>query len=806
VAGILMVARAAMRRQVGSLLAIALVIGVAGAAVLVASAGARRTATSLERFRDSTQAGDVELDVTTATPGEIATLRADPAVERVGVLRQIMLAPPGADERSGYLPAAGAVDATFGRDVDRARIIEGRRARPTSVDELEISETFASRFGLSVGDEVELGSYTPDQTRRGASGEDVGAPEGPAVRFRIVGIVRRPLDLGVAGASGGVLVATPAFHERYQGEIGGYVDALLRVRARDGDAGVPDVIRAAREIFGDRLFMTVGASGETQGVSDAIDVLSTALWVFAAIAALAGATTVAIIVVRQLGATTRDHAALAAMGLTARQRAVAVATVAAPAAIGGAVLAVVVAALLSPLFPFGIARDAEPNPGFHLDLVVLGLGVVAILGFTLAVGAVAAWRAARTSTREGEVPSPARPSATARMAARAGASPSLTTGLRMALEPGRRATAIPVRSALLGATIGTLGVTVMLVFGASLDNLAASPRLYGWGWDAAVEPNEPFSPRASGTCGDVDTSIADDPALGAVAAICLESVEVDGRPVTGWFLRPLRGTVTPAVVAGRAPAARGEVALGRATLEAIGREVGESVRVLGEDAQRFTIVGQVTFPHLSVEDTESIAEGALFAGSAVDDLFEPIAAQNVSFVADFADSVDVDALPRTRDGAWRLDSGLATPPAPPSEIDRVQQVDDLPIYLGLLLVFLAVASVTHVVAVGVRRRRHDLAVLRAVGFSRRDIRATITYQATALAVVALVIGIPLGCIVGRRVWSAVADGIGVGTEISLPITGLVGVAVTALLVANIIGLLGAAAALRDRPAQVLAVE
>src|SRR5688572_5664769 len=105
-AGILLVARSAMRRRTGSLVAIALVIGIAGAAVLVAAAGARRTATSLDRFRDSTLASDVELDIEAATREQLTELRRDPSVEQVGVLRQIMLASPGADERGGYLPAA----------------------------------------------------------------------------------------------------------------------------------------------------------------------------------------------------------------------------------------------------------------------------------------------------------------------------------------------------------------------------------------------------------------------------------------------------------------------------------------------------------------------------------------------------------------------------------------------------------------------------------------------------------------------------------------------------------------------------
>ena len=46
-----------------------------------------------------------------------------------GLLRQVMLAPPGADQGNGYFPAATAVDATFGRDVDRPQGDRGS-ARP----------------------------------------------------------------------------------------------------------------------------------------------------------------------------------------------------------------------------------------------------------------------------------------------------------------------------------------------------------------------------------------------------------------------------------------------------------------------------------------------------------------------------------------------------------------------------------------------------------------------------------------------------------------------------------------------------
>ena len=80
------------------------------------------------------------------------------------------------------------------------------------------------------------------------------------------------------------------------------------------------------------------------------------------------------------------------------------------------------------------------------------------------------------------------------MAARAGLRPPVTNGLRMALEPGRGTTAVPVRSAFLGAVFGVVGLTAVLVFASSLGHLDSSPRLYGWTWDFKA-PDVTFSNR-----------------------------------------------------------------------------------------------------------------------------------------------------------------------------------------------------------------------------------------------------------------------------------------------------------------------
>ena len=66
------------------------------------------------------------------------------------------------------------------------------------------------------------------------------------MHLRVVGIVRRPLDLGDRGASGGVLILMPAFNRAYGNRIGSWSGAVLRVRTRAGnaDAFSPEITKA----------------------------------------------------------------------------------------------------------------------------------------------------------------------------------------------------------------------------------------------------------------------------------------------------------------------------------------------------------------------------------------------------------------------------------------------------------------------------------------------------------------------------------------------------------------------------------
>jgi ABC-type lipoprotein release transport system permease subunit len=57
----------------------------------------------------------------------------------------------------------------------------------------------------------------------------------------------------------------------------------------------------------------------------------------------------------------------------------------------------------------------------------------------------------------------------------------------------------------------------------------------------------------------------------------------------------------------------------------------------------------------------------------------------------------------------------------------------------------------------VRRRRHDLCVLKALGFRPVQVGACVGWQAMTMALVSLAIGLPLGVASGRWTWRVIAD-------------------------------------------------
>jgi ABC-type lipoprotein release transport system permease subunit len=134
------------------------------------------------------------------------------------------------------------------------------------------------------------------------------------------------------------------------------------------------------------------------------------------------------------------------------------------------------------------------------------------------------------------------------------------------------------------------------------------------------------------------------------------------------------------------------------------------------------------------------------------------------------------------------------------------RVRSVPLILAGLLALFAAATLTHALLTSVRLRARDLAVLKTMGFVRRQIRATVAWQTSALAVTTLLFGLPLGVIVGRAVWSVFADSLGVPGDPAISIAVFLVAVPATLLLANMIGALPARAAARTEAAVVLRTE
>jgi ABC-type antimicrobial peptide transport system permease subunit len=123
----------------------------------------------------------------------------------------------------------------------------------------------------------------------------------------------------------------------------------------------------------------------------------------------------------------------------------------------------------------------------------------------------------------------------------------------------------------------------------------------------------------------------------------------------------------------------------------------------------------------------------------------------------------------------------------------------------MALSLLALVTIVHLLLTSVRRRRRDFAVLRSIGFTRRQVRAAISWQAGTLTAVALSLGIPLGIVCGRVAWRLFAGQLGIVPVVVLPVI-LVLVVPAALALAVAVAAVPGESAARSRPAEILRSE
>lgn len=817
--------RAEMRSHLAATVALTLLVGIAGGVALATAAGARRTDTAFPRFLHASHAGDVLISPqATGLKGFYADIGRLPEVERTGAAAGVFLfyvSPSGKVDPS-LMTTFDSVDGRLGYAVDRPKILEGRLPDPGNPTEGLANRFLAERLHLHAGSKLRLISFREAPP---LDPSKVRASDYARVTFTITGIGVFPTDVVPVAQLDSLpqLLATPAYFRTYADPNSLAFDGLF-VRLRPGASvkrfhqKVDQIAARREEEIGGNYFFAEEADHNAR-VQRAIRPQSIALTLFSLLSAAAALLAIGQILSRQLFVDSGDYPILRGLGMTRTELVTLAMLRVILVAVAGAVIAVAVAFLASPIFPVGPARLAEPNPGFSANTAILGLGFVGIVLALIAVAAFPAWRGATAASGvlgAAEVRGAERPSRVAHAAARTSAPVTLSTGLRMALEPGRGRTAVPVRTALVGLIAAIAAVAAAFTYSTSLNRLVSTPRLYGWSWDTFVDIG--FGPIGTPTA---IRKISSDPSIAAMSAGTYGAngaITIQGNLVPAVGITPFKREVFPTIVEGRPPLAPDEIVLGTSTIRAVHAKVGDTINAtVNERLRPMRIVGRAVFPPMgrgSFTPT-GLGEGAMLTASS----FAPQFLQP----DDLYNFMLIRLRPGTSRAAFgrRLQAFLAASvpgcgdqvgacfPRPlerPADIANYARVRATPLILAGLLAVIAAAMIGHAQLTSVRRRRHDLAILKTLGFIRRQVTATIAWQATTFAAIALLVGLPVGVAAGRWVWTAFADQLGVPTEPLVSVPKILLSIPATLLLANLIAAIPGRIASRAEPAVILRTE
>jgi hypothetical protein len=105
-------------------------------------------------------------------------------------------------------------------------------------------------------------------------------------------------------------------------------------------------------------------------------------------------------------------------------------------------------------------------------------------------------------------------------------------------------------------------------------------------------------------------------------------------------------------------------------------------------------------------------------------------------------------------------------------MDLVDGVRVVPLLVAVLVAALGTAGAAPPPHQAVGRRQRDLAVLRALGLRPRQAGSIVGWHTATLALVAVVVGLPLGLVLGRVVWTALAELSRVFVYVDVDIVGL----------------------------------
>ncbi len=766
------VARAWLRRGWRASVAMGVLAGVVSGVVLWSWAADRRGASALDRFlahvaAPQVGAGFCEPDVTTEALAqhpelcssydplaELAAIRALPGV--VAATRQTTYVVRFELPDGGTVDAAPlgvALDPGFTTPDGDLRVVEGRVPDPAAPDQIAIGPNAARQTGAHVGDRVTVIPYTAEQFAVG----DMAEPRGERHQVTLVGILEGPADLlAVSGLTSDPSVpsASAAWGRRHGDGVAAY-GTFVVARLADGD--IPAFQTAVARRWPGRPVQVIRTEPlALSQLHDAIGYESLGLALMAGVGALLALVFVGQAVWRQAGREAEEARLYVVLGMRPRQLLAAATLSAGVPAACAALVAGVLAVGASSLAPIGQARRAELASGTRVDLTVLLVGgtVVAAMMLLLRVRPVAIvirnrgrGTPSRTATRW------------VRWSARL--RPPESVGMRLLATPGPGRTA-SLLLALPGLTAAVALTVAALDVNASFGRMIGDHVRYGASWDLQLGGTGDFTDDDRL---DLAAVLRASPGVAAAAGLIQLQVSIDGEALDALAFDPVVGVdaVEPVVTSGRTPGAPGEIAMGTSAMRRLGLHLGSTVLVGQPD------LADVEPLPATVVGTAIINDGGQFeAGEGVigdvgwfrEDFGVPqFDAQR--YVVRLRDGASGAALADEVSGRW----GPVGPPAVQYGIRNFERINWLPAALALMAAGLGVVVLLHALLASSRAHRGTFAVLRALGFTRRQLARIVTSQAVLLGVLGGVLGVGAGTRIGDQVWRAIGGRIGIDSPL-----------------------------------------
>jgi len=564
-------------------------------------------------------------------------------------------------------------------------------------------------------------------------------------------------------------------------------------------------------------------------VERAVKPESIALGVFGGIAALAAVAIGTLAISRVLGSDEEDLNVLRALGASPATTVTDGLIGILGAIVSGSLVAVAVAVSLSSLSPLGPVRAVYHATGIAVDWTVLGLGLFVLVGGLGAIALALAYRGAPHRLATKSRLDPRRDSRLLQLATSSGVPASGAVGLRFALQSGRGRTSVPARSVLVGATLAVVLVTTTLTFSSGLHTLVSRPALYGWNWSYALTSENVVPPQAL-------AALNRDPDVAAWSGYHPLSVQIDGQTVPV-LLGNNHATVAPPILSGHGVDGDDQIVLGPSTLALLHKHVGDTVigsfgtpntAPLYLPPFKLVIAGTATLP--AIGGASNFADHpSMGTGGVGSDHVSPAfirAAQTPdpnlngpglvfvrlrSGVNSAVGLTDMNRIATLSDKVFAADPNATGDSVEvlgvqhPAEIVNYQSTGATPVILAAGLALGAIVALALTLIASVRRRRRDLALLKTLGFTTRQLAATVAWQASIIAVVAVVIGVPIGVAAGRQLWILFARNINAVPQPTVP-ASLILVAGGVLILANLVAAVPARIAARTPAALVLRTE